>query len=216
MNRSFGTQSPAAARIIIENQTGIRVSNGYLLHIGGNQWYKNRVGVIELYNAWRSSSQLQLPLLLIGAKANEALLTAYWESPFNKDIHLLSGMNDATVRAAYAGASLFLFPSLAEGFGWPIAEAMACGCPVITTNEAPMTEVAGRAGFFIPRKTKENAAGWAKQGAQVIETVVQLSQPEREAVVKKGLENVRRFDAAVALDRIEAIYKQVLLATTSE
>jgi glycosyltransferase involved in cell wall biosynthesis len=216
MNRSFSTQSSTAARTIIEKQTGIQVSNGYLLHVGGNQWYKNRVGVIELYNAWRNSSQLQLPLLLIGAKANEALLTAYRESPFNKDIHLLSGMNDATVRAAYAGASLFLFPSLAEGFGWPIAEAMACGCPVITTDEAPMTEVAGKAGFFIPRKTKENAAEWAKEGAQVMETVLQLSESAREAVIKRGLENVKRFDAEEALDRIEAIYQQVLQANTSQ
>jgi glycosyltransferase involved in cell wall biosynthesis len=73
-------------------------------------------------------------------------------SPYKADIHWLSGIDDEHVAHAYSGAAVFLFPSLGEGFGWPIAEAMASGCPVVTTDEAPMTEVAGEAGFLIPRR----------------------------------------------------------------
>ena len=53
------------------------------------------------------------------------------------------------LQSLYSLASLLLFPSHHEGFGWPILEAMACGCPVVTTERPPMTEVAGSAGFYI-------------------------------------------------------------------
>ena len=112
---------------------------------------------------------------------------------------------------AYAGASVFLFPSLAEGFGWPIAEAMASGCPVITTNETPMTEVAGSSAFFIKRKpaNKEQVEEWATEGAKVIQQVLQLTSPERQEVIKKGFINIKRFASEDTLDRIEKIYRDV-------
>jgi len=210
MNRSFAPIPTAEARAVLTQQTGIMLRNGYLLHVGGNQWYKNRIGVLELYNAWRSISKLRLPLLLIGEHASEVLVKAHSASPYHKDIYLLSGIDDMMVRKAYAGASLFLFPSLAEGFGWPIAEAMACGCPVITTGEAPMTEVAGGAAFLIPKKTNENTTDWAANGAAVIEQVVQLKDDTRAAIIAKGLDNVRRFNPVTALDAIEALYTQIL------
>ena len=72
-------------------------------------------------------------------------------------------MPDDLVKMAYVGASLFLFPSLAEGFGWPIAEAMASGCPVITTNKRPMTEVTKGTGRLIEKMPKE-ISGAGKMG----------------------------------------------------
>ena len=215
MNNNFSPVSPADARTALIKQTGLALNDGYLLHVGGNQWYKNRVGVIELYNAWRNSSKMALPLLLIGEPANEVLLNAHHASPYRHNIHLLSGIDDATVRMAYSGASLFLFPSLAEGFGWPIAEAMACGCPVITTNEAPMTEVAGDAALLIPKKTKNNAAKWAAESATIIESLIQLPDKDHAAIISKGFTNVKRFDTGTALDRIEAIYNQVMQVNNS-
>jgi glycosyltransferase involved in cell wall biosynthesis len=118
------------------------------------------------------------------------------------------------VRLAYAGATVFLFPSLAEGFGWPIAEAMASGCPVITTQEAPMTEVGAAAAFYLPRRPATGtAAAWASAGAHVVQQVVALSTAERQAVVAAGLANARRFEPAVALDQMETIYKAILAST---
>jgi glycosyltransferase involved in cell wall biosynthesis len=76
-----------------------------------------------------------IPLLLIGESPDMKLLEAYSKSPFKSDIHILTGIEDKWVQRAYAGAIVFLFPSYAEGFGWPIAEAMASGCPVITTRK---------------------------------------------------------------------------------
>ena len=122
-----------------------------------------------------------MPLLLIGDQPSEELLLAQSKSSFKSDIHFISGVEDEYVRLAYAAASVFLFPSFAEGFGWPIAEAMASGCPVITTNEAPMTEVAGNAGFQINRcpQNANAALDWAVESAMVVDHVLTLSPGER-------------------------------------
>ncbi len=121
-------------------------------------------------------------------------------------------MDDEGVRLAYSGASVFLYPSLAEGFGWPVAEAMASGCPVITTNEAPMTEVAGNAAFYIPKRPSDNssAAAWAVEGAQVLNTVLTLPAHKLKNLVESALVNSSRFDPEIALDKIETIYKHIL------
>lgn len=213
LSPSFRPGNAIAIRQEISMAIGAEIPSGYLLHVGGNQWYKNRKGVIEIYNAWRNISNIQLPLFLVGPKANSNLQASCDSSPYRSDIYLLSGKDDEFVRKAYAGASVFIFPSLAEGFGWPIAEAMASGCPVITTNQAPMTEVSGEAGFLISRMPNESNLrnSWAYESAQKVEAVLSLPDQKRKEIVVKGLENAKRFDSEKALNLIEGIYKEVML-----
>jgi len=193
-------------------RTGSDLSSGYLLHVGGNQWYKNRIGVLDIYDAWRSQSGEVLPLVMIGAVVSNGLIQRYQQSPYKEDIYLLSGVDDEVIKHAYGGARVFLFPSLAEGFGWPIAEAMASGVPVVTTGEAPMSEVAGDAAFFIDRMPRagREIMEWAARCADQVQRVLDLTTEQREMVVLKGIENVKRFDSKDTLDRIEQIYMQVL------
>ena len=74
-----------------------------------------------------------------------------------------------TMQAVYSRARALLFPSLAEGFGWPLVEAQACGCPVITTDEPPMNEVAGDAAHYLPRLRSDTEIDtWAAHGAGVL------------------------------------------------
>lgn len=212
LNQSFVQQDPVQGRKMLSQLFGINLEEGFLLHVGGNQWYKNRRGVIEIYEAWRSISQLKLPLLLIGEQPSPEILVAFEASSFKKDIHFLSGVEDKNVRAAYTAASVFIFPSLAEGFGWPIAESMASGCPVITTNESPMTEVAGNAGYTINRRPHDEVSipAWANESAYMVETVVSLNGDDRTEAIEKGLQNVKRFDSTRALDQVEKIYQDIL------
>nr|WP_236943207.1 glycosyltransferase [Hymenobacter sp. PAMC 26628] len=212
MNNSFFPYDVSIARQKLGLKLGVQLTPGYLLHVGGNQWYKNRLGVIELYDAWRSVSNAALPLLLVGAALTPVLANVVSQSLYKNDIHIIKGLDDEFVHLAYAGASVFLFPSLAEGFGWPIAEAMASGCPVITTDEDPMTEVAGKAGFLIPRRPFHAAASaqWAIEAAAVVEKVISLTSQEREAAIVASRVNAQRFDSNKALDRIECIYEKVL------
>lgn len=211
LNQKFEPYEPAEARAWLGKHTGLDLRRGYLLHIGGNQWYKNRRGVMEIYNSWRTISKQALPLIMIGGPPDATLMKVHAQSPYVKDVHLLVGIGDEVVRKAYSGATVFLFPSLAEGFGWPIAEAMASGCPVITTLEAPMTEVGADVAFYIPRRPVcDDSTAWAAASAQVVQQVVALSLGERKAIIDAGLLNATRFEAAGALNRIEAIYQNVL------
>ncbi|OGX90232.1 glycosyltransferase [Hymenobacter coccineus] len=213
LNKLFKPYDTVAARSELGEKIGLDIGQGYLLHVGGNQWYKNRLGVIELYDAWRSISSLALPLLLIGSALSPDSMEAVKQSKYKKDIHVFGGLDDKFVHLAYAGATVFLFPSLAEGFGWPIAEAMASGCLVMTTGEDPMTEVAGNAGFLVPRRPYQPAASvekWAVETAVTLEKIIQMSDNERDIAISAGLTNALRFDIDDALNQIESIYTKVL------
>ncbi|AHM62217.1 mannosyltransferase [Flammeovirgaceae bacterium 311] len=216
LNQKIEPQSPELARSILGDEISINLSDGYLLHVGGNQWYKNRTGVIEIYNAWRMWSGKALPLLMIGMQPSDNIQKERTQSPFREDIHFLTGVPDRSVLLAYSGASVFLFPSLAEGFGWPIAEAMAAGCPVITTDEAPMNDVAGKAGFLIPRRPLKDykIEAWAISAARVVDKIIELKPEVRKTVVAAGLLNAKRFDTEFALNRIEMIYKGIIEKAT--
>lgn len=213
MNQQIQKADISIARKKLGEQIMTDLVPGYILHVGGNQWYKNRSGVIDIYTAWRAYSKHILPLVMIGAAPSDALQKAKNKSPYKADIHFISGMNDEGVQLAYSGASLFLYPSLAEGFGWPIAEAMAAGCPVVTTGEAPMNEVGGQAAVYIPRTPYKEAdsIGWAKQCANIVEHVINLDATQRNNIIQAGLKNVQRFNTSASLDKIESIYKQILL-----
>lgn len=200
------------AREIIQKELTIDLSQGYILHIGGNQWYKNRAGVIEIYNAWRSVSIRFLPLILIGEKPSETLKRISNSSKYSDSIYYLTDKDNEFIKYAYAGASLLLFPSLAEGYGWPIAEAMACGCPVITTNEAPMTEVGGEAAVYIEKRPNKSAdtETWAQRAALVMQQVISSSNAERKRYIEKGFLNIERFNEAKTLEQIERIYQSIV------
>jgi glycosyltransferase involved in cell wall biosynthesis len=212
LNPFFKPAPLAASREVLGKTLGIDVSNGYILHVGGNQWYKNRLGVISVYNKWRALYGISIPLVLIGQTPSAALKNKYEESDYKNDIHFFSGLNDETVRLAYAGASVFLFPSLAEGFGWPIAEAMASGTLVITTNETPMLEVAGDAAFLIERRPSAipEEEKWAEESAAVLQQSLTLTAAEKMEWQQRGIDNIQRFKLEDALNDIERIYSEIL------
>ncbi len=208
IGRSFYQLGRLNARIHVQSTTGIAVLDGYLMHVGGNQWYKNRRGVVEIYNAWRLISVQKFPLLMIGESPSAELIELVSKSNYKADIHFCIGKDDEFLRNAYSGASVMLFPSLAEGFGWPIAEAMACGCPVITTNLAPMTEVGGEAAFYVDRRPvlSNEVPHWAFNVAERIDTLTKSSTGTLSAIVEAGKDNIKRFDLDQTLDNIEKIY----------
>ncbi|MEJ7646797.1 MAG: glycosyltransferase [Chryseolinea sp.] len=212
LHQSFEQFDPGISRAVVGKEFGLELSKGYLLHVGGNQWYKNRTGVIEMYDSWRSRTEMTLPLVLVGLPPTAEIMKTYSSSAYKTDIHFVTNAKDRIMNLTYSGASVFLFPSKAEGFGWPAAEAMASGCPVITTNEAPMTEVAGTAGFLIPKKPHQQSltAAWAQEAGAMIEKVLTMSYAERQSVIDAGLANAKRFDTDKALDRIESIYLDIV------
>lgn len=216
LNPLFQPHDPLVARTTLSRLTSLNLENGYLLHVGANVWYKNRIGVIELYEALCKNHGCQLPLLLIGSSPTLDLIIKHKASSVSQNIHFLTNVTDEIVCKAYSGATLFLFPSLAEGFGWPIVEAMASGCPVITTNEAPMTEVAGGAAVLIERRPHNQAeiSKWANSSALTIYNTLFLSEGERRALIHKGFSNSQRFSIDSYIDQLECIYERILIQST--
>jgi glycosyltransferase involved in cell wall biosynthesis len=218
LNSSFCVGSAFEARQSLGEQLGAGLRDGYLLHVGGNQWYKNRAGVIEIYAAWRRSSQNPLPLVMVGPTPPKAVLDAAQQGGLANDVYFRSDLTRDQLVMAYQGATMLLFPSIAEGFGWPIAEAMACGCPVITTGVPPMTEVGGNLVHYISLMpaTQSQISHWAAESAAVVEKVARLTTAERARLIEAAPAVAKRFDPGKALDEIEGIYEQILAKHSSK
>lgn len=115
---------------------------------------KNLLALIESYTALRA---LRHPaydkhaLVLAGTCGwkCEEIFEAIERSPFRADIHLPGNIDDSDKAALYNLASVFVYPSFYEGFGFPPLEAMACGAPVIVSHSSSLPEVVGEAGILI-------------------------------------------------------------------
>jgi glycosyltransferase involved in cell wall biosynthesis len=212
LNRIFERLDHHHSRKKMGDYLHLNLDSGYIMHIGGNQYYKNRMGVLEIYEQFRLNNPVSIPLLMIGSNPPDILMKKYQDSKFKEDIHFILNLGDQLINQAYSGATCLLFPSIDEGFGWPIAEAMASGCIVITTNTAPMNEVNGEANdYSIPRKSPNiPAKEWAEICAKNVSKVVYLPENEREEIIKKGLESSRRFDSKKCLDNITLIYNNII------
>lgn len=123
----------------------------YLFFMGNTEPRKNTRRVLKAYYLYRQQSSSPLPLLISGLKEEE--LKHYLEEEQLQELrpHLFCPgyLPSQDMPALFCGAFTFLFPSLSEGFGIPIIEAMACGTPVITSNLSAMPEVAGEGALLI-------------------------------------------------------------------
>jgi glycosyltransferase involved in cell wall biosynthesis len=170
------------------------------MHIGGNQWYKNRPAVVRIFRELVRLPHFQAhQLILAGKPLTAALQREIEQSGLGDRIVPLIGVTNEDLQALYSNAAALIFPSLQEGFGWPIAEAQACGCPVITTNRAPMTEVAGDAAIQIDPNDPAGAA-----------QIIAAGLHRRDQLIQAGFENVSRFDPDTIADQYCDLYRTVL------
>jgi glycosyltransferase involved in cell wall biosynthesis len=184
---------------------------GMLLHVGGGQWYKNLAGTIALYASYAGQVPDPLPLLCISPPADSKVLECLGRVPPRGRVSFYQGLSEPTLQAAYSHAEALLFPSLAEGFGWPIIEAQACGCPVVTTDEPPMSEVSGGNAVYLPRlKSGDDVSAWASQGAAVLLGLLGRTDAQRYESMKLGCAWAQRFTAESAIDSYLSIYGRVL------
>jgi glycosyltransferase involved in cell wall biosynthesis len=123
----------------------------YLLWLATREPRKNVDSVIRAYTMFRNTGGDAIPLVLAGAPGWKMghINTALAASPYRSDIRELLYIPEKHKAALYRGATVFIFPSLYEGFGLPVLEAMASGAPVITSITSALPDVAGNAALLI-------------------------------------------------------------------
>ncbi len=102
------------------------------------------------------------------------------------------------LRALYASASALVFPSLQEGFGWPVIEAQACGCPVFTSDLAPMNEIGGEGAVYVDPNSGEQIAAAIEQAA-----------PGFDEMRRLGLANATHYSSRQMASNYIAAYRRV-------
>jgi glycosyltransferase involved in cell wall biosynthesis len=217
LNYPYAPMPPNEA-VAVLNQAGLPIeANGMLLHLGGSQWYKNMAGVIRLYIEYAKSEAKPLPLWCISPQPNSKVQALLKEMPSQGKVLFFQSIDNQALQAAYSMARVFIFPSLAEGFGWPIIEAQASGCPVLTSNAAPMNEIGGPAARYIPLlKFTEDAQTWALSSLAHLKSILALLEAQRAYLVEQGLTHAAKFNAEDAIEGYLKIYQQVQAYTLTE
>lgn len=195
----YSPMAKADAEAIV-GTAGISPSQRYLLHVGGNLWYKNRIGVIELFALLVKRARLShLRLVCAGAELSREQKAAIVRLGIAGRVDTVTSPSENVIRALYCNADGLLFISLEEGFGWPIIEAQACGCPVITTDREPMKSIAGPPAVTVDPSRLPEAAERIDQNWDWL-------MAQRDA----SIANAARFSERPAIDEYIALYDSVL------
>jgi glycosyltransferase involved in cell wall biosynthesis len=144
---SYRPMDREEARRAVQARFGIR--GPYVLSVGVIQPRKNLARLVRAFN--RIADRVPHRLVLVGKEgwANEELRAAVARSPEGRAPVFTGYVADADLPVLYAGADLFTYPSIYEGFGLPPLEAMACGTPVLTAGTSSLPEVVGEAGVTV-------------------------------------------------------------------
>ncbi|HYJ05242.1 MAG TPA: glycosyltransferase family 1 protein [Chthoniobacterales bacterium] len=189
---------PEEARARLAEIPALAANAQFALHVGSNLTRKNREGVLRIFahckDTWNGS------LIFAGDPLSPALRSLAAELGVFDRIVEVPNASSELLEALYNCATALLFPSTFEGFGWPIAEAHACGCPVLCADREPMSEVAGDAGLL---HSVEDEQGFAAD-------LLRLTDPaERARWSAKALENAKRFSTARMIAEYTKVYRSL-------
>lgn len=186
------------------------IGQHYILYFGGFDMRKNVPRLIRAYAGLPARYQAEYQLVIAGRYQHlghplypdpRAVVS---ELGLEGRVVFTGQIREQDKAPLYSGAMVFAFPSLYEGFGIPVLEAMACGTPVLTSNTSALPEVAGDAGLLVdPYQTDA-----------ICEGLVQLLDDERrrEEQARRGLERARRFTWRQVAEQTLRVYKQTVAA----
>ncbi|MEA5510385.1 glycosyltransferase [Crocosphaera sp. UHCC 0190] len=174
--------SPANAEEIAQFKEKYAIDKPYFLLVGermGVNSYKNAIYLFRTFS--KLVDKQQFAIVCVGGKPElEPELAA-----LSQDITtFVLSLDDEALKAAYSGSVAYVCPSKYEGFGLPILEAMACGCPVITSRNSSITEVAGNAALYVDQLNEYD----------LIDALYKVQNPEiRQNLIKAGFAQIKQF-----------------------
>ena len=179
------------------------LTSPFVLYAGNIKPHKNVERLIEAFSLLRKGGREELRLVIIGDEISKypGLRRLVHRLQLDRQVRFLGFVPDATLAALYGLASVFVFPSLYEGFGLPPLEAMAFGTPVVTSNVSSLPEVVGDAALLIdPSSPSEISAAIAR---------VLDDDALRAELVRRGHERVKTFSWARSVKRIREVYAEL-------
>ena len=191
--------APVAARLEVDAQ------RPYVLFVGTLEPRKNIPLLIEAFARVRSEHP-QLQLVLVGGRGwlDAPIFAAHDRSGVGSSAHFVGWLEARDLAVLYSQAAVFVLPSLYEGFGLPVLEAMACGAPVVCSNAGPLPEVAGDAALLL---TPEEPDAWAEAIKRVLGDS-QLSADLRA----RGMRRAELFSWERTAQATREVYREALLA----
>lgn len=167
---------------------------GYVLFVGARSTYKN---FLPLVHALEGS---HLHLVCVGGGAMTPLEQSECQQRMAGRYHHIGWVDDAALKQLYMMATGLVFPSFYEGFGIPVVEAMASGCPVVASNVSSIPEVAGDAGILLDRLDADSIRA----------AISDVQDPIRRAdLIAKGREQASRFTWQQCVDHTLAAYSDL-------
>ena len=179
-----------------KNQYGI--TKPYFLLVGAGSNYKNAILFFQAFA--KLSTKVGFEIICTGSGVT--LANEYREYTYGTVVHSLI-LSDEELRLAYAGAITLVYPSKYEGFGMPVAEAMACGCPVITCPNSSLPEVAGEAAIYVNDSNVD----------ELVDALCEVQKPSvRNSLITAGLAQAQKFSWQNMAEKVsQALIEATLL-----
>ncbi len=180
----------------------------YVLFVGSEQPRKNFAALLKAFRQLKDAPRFkELKLVKVGSAGGREFgfrsqtMAVIDSLNLSNEVIFTDFVPEADLPAYYSGAGVFVLPSLYEGFGFPVLEAMACGCPVITSNNSSLPEVVDEAGIMVNPSDINRLA-------QVMSRVL-TDDKLKDAMVRRGLEQSKRFSWEKAAEQTQEVYKKV-------
>lgn len=181
----------------------LRIERPFFMHLGGDQWYKNKIGVLRLFFQLQRRARFEKYSLILAGRTNSEEIRSYIQKRgLAERVILLNEPSQKVIEALYCLADALLFISLFEGFGWPIIEAQACGCPVVTSNREPMKSLASNIGLQVPPTRPIEAAQQIDQSWEWLRSQPRLQPTNNSRAVREkvSLEYANYFKNIIGKD----------------
>jgi glycosyltransferase involved in cell wall biosynthesis len=177
-------------------KTRYGIDGRYFLYLGRLQPRKNLSAIVRAFSRLLPELELDYRLVLAGKRGwlTNELFSLIADLKLGERVVLPGYIADRDKAVLLSGAEAFVFPSLHEGFGLPVLEAQACGCPVITSNTSSLPEVAGSAALLVD--PADHVAISDAMGRIVHEPMLQMQ------LRKAGYQNLQRFSWTLAAQQV--------------
>ena len=184
-------------------QERYQLHGDFVLYAGNVKPHKNLERLIDAFHLVRQGGLDQVKLVVIGDEVSKyaELRRAVHRHNLHKYVRFLGYMPDETLAVLYRLATVFVFPSLYEGFGLPPLEAMASGTPVVTSNVSSLPEVAGDAAVLVDPYDPVSIADGIRR--------VLTDSALRDALRTKGFQRAAEFSWEQSVRRVRHIYGEV-------